>query len=162
MVTLSTSAKLKSEVPTRSIGRHRVRTSAMSSGGPDLQRQIEFHTRPVFMRPEFVISRRERIQQCTDAGSGSRDRPLMNITYSHGPDPRIKSTKALATSACTTRPKRHRRITTSAPRARSPSASGRHTCRTERRKRDRVYQTGYGPCRWSGDDHARSVAVGHF
>src|SRR5207244_4828011 len=53
MVALPTSAKLKSDVPTRSIGRHRVRTGAVSPGDPDLQRQIEFHTRPVFMRPEF-------------------------------------------------------------------------------------------------------------
>src|SRR4030088_691965 len=38
MVTLPTSAKLKSEVPPWSV----------SPGGPDLQRQIEFHTRASF------------------------------------------------------------------------------------------------------------------
>jgi hypothetical protein len=74
----------------------------MSTGGPDLKRQIEFHTRPVFMRPEFVVGRRKRIQQCTDARSGSRDRPLMNISHFHGPDPGMKSTKALAVSAAAT------------------------------------------------------------
>src|SRR5260370_25907217 len=94
MVALPTSAKLKSDVPTRSIGRHRVRTGAVSPGDPALQRQIEFHTRPVFMRPEFVVGRSKRIQQYTDARSGSRDRPLMNITHFHGPDPGMKSTKA--------------------------------------------------------------------
>src|SRR5207244_9497344 len=101
MVALPTSAKLKSDVPTRSIGRHRVRTGAASPGGPDLERQIEFHTRPVFMRPEFVVGRSKRIQQCTDARSGSRDRPLMNITHFHGPDPGMKSTKAQVVRAAT-------------------------------------------------------------
>ena len=96
MVPLATSDKLKSEMPTRSIGRHRVRTGAVSTGGPDLQWQIKFHTWPIFMGPELVVSRRERIQQCADARSGSRDRPLMNITHFHGPDPGMKSTKALA------------------------------------------------------------------
>src|SRR5260370_42224335 len=87
MVALPTSAKLKSDVPTRSIGRHRVRTGAVSPGDPALQRQIEFHTRPAFMRPEFVVGRSKRIQQCTDARSGSCERPLMNITHFHGPTP---------------------------------------------------------------------------
>ena len=55
MVALPTSAKLKSDVPTGSIRRHRVGIGAMSPGGPDLQRPIEFHTRPVFMRSESVV-----------------------------------------------------------------------------------------------------------
>src|SRR5258708_30440797 len=148
MVALPTSAKLKSDVPTRSIGRHRVRTGAVSPGGPDLQRQIEFHTRPVFMRPKFVVGRSKRIQQCTDARSGSRDRPLMNITHFHGPDPGMKSTKAQVVRAATTAAQRRSRITISAPRARSPSASGRRTCGTERRKKDRVYRSVCVPYKW--------------
>ena len=148
MVALPTFAKLKSNVPTRSIGRHRIRTRAVSPGGPDLQRQIEFRTRPVFMRPEFVVVRSKRIQQCTDARSGSRDRPLMKVTHYHGPDPGMKSTKAQVVRAATTAAQCRSRITTSAPRARSPSASGRRTCGTERRKKDRVYRSGCGPCRW--------------
>src|SRR4029077_4253513 len=84
MVALPTSAKLKSDVPTRSIGRHRVGTGAVSPGGTDLQRQIETHTWPVFMRPEPVVGRSKRIQQCTDARSGGPDRPLMNIAHVHG------------------------------------------------------------------------------
>jgi hypothetical protein len=39
------------------------------------------------MRPEFVVGRSKRIQQCTDARSRSRVRPLMNIAHFHGPDP---------------------------------------------------------------------------
>jgi hypothetical protein len=71
MVTLPTSAKLKSEVPTRSVGRHRVGTGTVSPGGPDLQRQIEFHTRPVLVWPEFVVGRSKCIQQRADDAAGA-------------------------------------------------------------------------------------------
>ena len=121
---------------------------AVSNRWLSQQRQIEFHTRPVFMRPEFVVVRSKRIQQCTDARSGSRDRPLMKVTHYHGPDPGMKSTKAQVARVATTAAQCLSRITTSAPRARSPSASGRRTCGTERRKKDRVYRSGCGPCRW--------------
>lgn len=147
MVALPASSKLESEVLTRSIGRHRVRSGAMSTGGPDLQRQIEFHSRPVFMRPELIISRRKRIQQCTDACSGSRDPSLMNITYFDDADPGITGMKPLPMSVGATAEQRQKRITTSAPRARLPVASERRTGGTERRKTDRVYQPDYGLCR---------------
>jgi hypothetical protein len=74
MVTLPTSAKLKSEVPTWSVGRRRARTGTVSPGGPDLQRQIEFHTRPVFVWPEFVVGRSKCTQQRADERGRSRDR----------------------------------------------------------------------------------------
>src|SRR5215831_9477135 len=82
MVSPPTSAKLKSEVATRGIRRHRVRTGAVSTGGPDLQWQIEFHARPVFMRPEFVVSRRKRIQQRTGAQRGPRSSAHAHSSFS--------------------------------------------------------------------------------
>src|ERR1700737_2456828 len=96
MEALPACAELKSDVPTRSIGRYCVRTGAVSSGGTDLQRQIEFQSRPVFMRRVFVVGRSKRIQQRTDERSRSRDRPLMNITHFHGHDSRNRKTKAQA------------------------------------------------------------------
>jgi hypothetical protein len=65
-------------------------------------------------RPESPIflekRRRSAEQQCTDPRSGSRDRPLVNMTHVYGHDSGMKSTKAQVMRIAATAPEAHHNL----------------------------------------------------
>jgi len=69
----------------------------VSPGDPDLQRQIEFHTRPVFMRPEFALAVRARASRTFFIGYWYKSRFRSSV------DPSKRTARLLPMSYLTAR-----------------------------------------------------------